>query len=81
MTTASKSTRQDDCLRMLEILASAPAGGLSIAEIQVVTTRTGETWSFRTINDVLCDIRSQVTHEKVRVHGQGKVTKYQLKRG
>ena len=81
MSSGAEPTRQDDCMRMRRILADAPAGGLSLSEIQAVTTQTGETWSLRTINDVLCDIRSQVTHEKVRERGQGKVTKYHLKRG
>lgn len=73
-------TRQDDCVRLLRILADAPAGGLSMEEIQHITTRTGETWSYRTINMVLCDIRPQITHEKVRERGRGKVTKYALRR-
>lgn len=72
-------THQDDLERMLRILADAPAGGISIEEIQKVTAATGETWSFRTINGLLCDLMSQVAHEKIRTR-TGKVTKYSLKR-
>jgi hypothetical protein len=79
MSTAEKPTHADDCSRLLRILADAPVEGLSLDEIQAVTERTGEKWSLRTVNDVMCSIRAQVAHEKVRVRGQGKVTKYRLK--
>ncbi len=78
MSDTTKPTRQDDLLTLIRILAEAPMGGRSIAEIQEATTARGDTWSFRTINDLLCGLVDRVKHEKVRVKS-GKVTKYQLR--
>lgn len=75
----SKPTHQDDCERMLRILSDAPIDGLSLDEIQAVTSRTGETWSITTINDVLCSIMGQIVNQKIRVKGGKKITKYMLK--
>lgn len=69
----------NDCERLLRILADATSEGLSIPQIQVTTEKAGEAWSYRTVNEVLCAIRPQIEHEKVRVRGQGKVCLYRLK--
>ena len=79
MFSAEKPTHADDCMRLLRILADAPLGGLSLDQIQAATKSTGETWSLRTINDVLCAVRAQVVFGKVYVRGIGRVTKYELK--
>lgn len=79
MSTGSKPDHQDDLIRLIRILADGPMAGLSIEMIQGMTTATGETWSFRTINSLLCDLgNSRVKHEKIRTKS-GKVTMYQLR--
>ena len=78
MTENSKPTLADDYARLLGILADAPSEGLSIEDIQRVTN-SGETWSFRTINSLLCGLGSQITHEKSRIKNV-KATRYKLKR-
>lgn len=79
MSTDEAADRQliEDIKRMSGILQSAPAGGLSLEEIQKVT-EDGEKLSFRTINDVLCQMGNRVKFEKVRVN-QRRVTKYTLR--
>jgi hypothetical protein len=69
-----------NCERLLLILADAPKGGLSMDAIQQITARTGEKWSLRTINDLLCSVAPQVAHAKVREGIRGKITKYWLRR-
>lgn len=78
MSSPSQPTRADDCERVLRILSDAPSGGLSLDEIQAVTVATGEKWSLRTVNAVLCDLGNQVGHEKTRIKS-GKVTKFFIK--
>ena len=79
MSDSEKPTRQDDMITLIRILSDAPTGGLSIAEIQEKTKALCDTWSYRTINDLLCGLgSSKIQHEKVRTK-TGKVTKYQLR--
>ena len=73
-----KTTLADDYARLLGILADAPPEGLSIEDIQHVTN-SGETWSFRTINSLLCGLGSRISHEKTRIKNV-KATRYKLKR-
>lgn len=69
---------RDDYSRLIMILAAAPHGGISLDEIQQATI-TGEKWSLRTINDLLCGLgNNMVAHEKIRTKS-GKVTKYSLR--
>ena len=72
-------TRAEDWERMLRILVEAPAGGLSLDEIQAVTARQGDKLSLRTINILLCDLMGQIRHEKVRGPRGAKVTRFSLK--
>lgn len=69
---------EDDLIRLIKILTDAPVGGLSLEEVQDATTRTGEHWSLRTINDLMCELRPKVKCEKVKV-GSKKVTRYTLR--
>jgi hypothetical protein len=70
----------DDAALVLTILGDGPAEGLSLDEIRAeVGRRTGEAWSLRTANVVLCGLMSQVKHHKVRQHGAAKVSKFYLK--
>lgn len=80
MSNAEKPTLEEDLIRLIDILASDfGKGGLSIEEIQQITIRTGEAWSLRTINALLCDLGNcRVKHEKVKAP-RGKVTKYTLR--
>lgn len=75
-----KPSHADDCERLLRLLSDAPAGGLTMDEIQTVTAQSGEPWSLATINDVLCAIRPQIAVEKVRQRGK-KLTRYGIKLG
>lgn len=71
-------TREDDLSRLTDILAEVLPGGLSIEQIQQATN-SGESWSFRTINSLLCELgNSRVSHEKVK-SPRGKVTIYTLR--
>ena len=78
MTDTVRHCPADDYARLMLILANGPTEGLGIEEIQALT-KTGETWSFRTINTLLCEIRPRIEHEKLYVRGKGKVTKYRLR--
>ena len=77
--TTPRPTRADDLAFMLRILTDAPVEGLSLDEIQARTKEAGDQLSLRTINLLLCDLMGQLRHEKVRVKGGSKVTKYSLK--
>lgn len=72
------ATYSDDCERLIRILSDAPTGGLSMDEIYAITTASDDPWSYRTINRLLCDLSSQVSHAKVRVK-HASVVKYDLK--
>ena len=48
MSDAHKTSLADDYARLFRILDDAPPEGLSIDDIQRVTTATGETWSDQT---------------------------------
>jgi hypothetical protein len=80
MSTTEQPTREDDLIRLIGILAEPRyKGGLSLEEIQSAIARTGEEWSLRTINALLCELgSSRVRHEKVKAP-RGKVTKYTLR--
>lgn len=71
-------TYADDCERLLRILSDSPDGGLSLDEIIAITVKAGDPWSSRTVNALLCDLSSQVSHVKARVRNR-KVSKYELK--
>lgn len=73
-------TRTDDLERMLLLLSDAPEPGFTREEIYERLKATGETWSYRTIEDSLCDLGTQVKFVKVRVKGGKKVTKFSIRR-
>jgi hypothetical protein len=81
MTIEQRVSRADDCEKLIRILADTQHDGLSMDEIQLKTLTPEGTppWSLSRINDVLCDLRSQVRNEKVRGKSGKKVTKYMLR--
>ena len=79
MSDAHKTSLADDYARLFRILDDAPPEGLSIDDIQRVTTATGETWSYRTINTLLCGLGTRITHEKSRIRNVN-ATRYKLRR-
>lgn len=70
--------RETDLLTLVKILEAAPVGGLSIEDISVEVAKRKDSWTYRTINDLLCGLGGKVQHEKIRLKS-GKVTKYQLR--
>lgn len=75
----SDRTHADQIERMVRILSDAPVEGLSLDDIQDATIASGERLSLREINLLLCDMGGKVGHEKTRVKGVGKVTRFFLK--
>ena len=75
---SDEELRQADIATLTKILEASPAGGMSIDDIQIAVGRIGESWTYRTINNLLCDLGNRIKHEKVRLKS-GKITKYQLR--
>jgi len=72
-------TRDEKCEWAVRTLRVAPACGLSLKEIQdIAWMKDSLEWSLLDINEILCWIRPQIKHEKVK-RKHGKVTLFALK--
>ena len=70
--------RESDLRTLRVILAGAPEDGFSIAEIAVEITKRNDSWTYRTINALLCELGHAIRHEKIKSN-RGKVTTYRLR--
>lgn len=75
----SGQTHADQIERIVRILSDAPAEGVSLDQIQDATEREGDRLTLREINMLICDLGNKVGHEKTRIKGIGKVTKFFLR--
>ena len=66
-------TLADDCERLVQILAGAPKGGMTMTDMHNATG-----WTLVRVNDILCSLGKSIQFTKGRERGK-KVTKYSLR--